>query len=136
MMIKVSVLIFIMHLPLAFLSAQSEESSRDTLSIEISENTLTSIREKQVSLLEEKNRTIGDEKAFINGQEYYVYYNPTKSSTLLRYTEERTGSIYSNGQSADNLELHYDTYRDRIVSQRIVENAVSLIEMNSDYIDS
>lgn len=61
----------------------------------------------------------GNEHAYINGDEYFLYHFRAKNKPLLYYGEDRTSEIVVGGRRFSGLVLQYDTFTDEVIFSEI-----------------
>jgi hypothetical protein len=136
-LLRFSILIIFVFFSYSIVFPQQKITEVDTINIYISNETLNEIRENQVEYVRDQDINFKAELSYINGQEYYVYFKPSISSSLFRFEELRKGSLFYNGKEWKDLNLHYDTFTDRLILFHIDERSFfQMIELNSMYIDS
>jgi hypothetical protein len=99
-------------------------------------DTLDKARIENISDLYLKSTT--NSREFIFGREYIRYYFQSQTNPLLRFDEERSGSIVFRGRSYDKIVLQYDTYTDQVIytdDTLIFDNRIWAIALKDDLID-
>jgi len=81
----------------------------------------------------------GSARQFIYGREYVSYYTRAVNKPLLRPGEQRTASLLFRGRKFENIELHYDTYRDEVIlvdDTLIFNNRKYQVALNNDLVSA
>src|SRR5665648_169779 len=79
----------------------------------------------------------GTGRNYIDGRDYIRYFFQSVDNPLLRYDEERSASIISNGRKYSGIVLNYDTYTDQVIltdKTLILNDKVREVALNSNNI--
>lgn len=77
---------------------------------------LTVMEERQIRQLDSLYLALtGTARQFVYGKDFIPYYNRTRSKPLLRYDDDRTGTVDFSGRVFGGVTLQYDTYTDQVI---------------------
>ena len=119
------------------LLSQSEELNNSNPEIIITDDKISCIHKKLRNETADLLSAASVSDAYVNGREYYPYFNTSLSSPLFKTEANRIGSLFCSGTEYDSLNLHYDTYIDGIILLNTNnEGSLEMILLNDNYIDS